>query len=42
MRNLIWFTLLYFNPSFHPDSIGSTDQARAYLATSPAIRAASH
>ncbi|CAM3719316.1 metal-dependent hydrolase [Tsukamurella strandjordii] len=39
VRSLVWFTLLYFDPRFHPDSIGSTEQARAYLATSPAVRA---
>lgn len=40
IRSVVWFTLLYFDPRFHPDSIGSTDQAVAYLATSPAVRAA--
>lgn len=33
-------TLTYFRPSFTPDSMGSTAQAVAYLATSPAARAA--
>lgn len=40
VRSLFWFTLLYFDPRFHPDSVGSTDQALAYLATSPAVRRA--
>ncbi|ADG77725.1 hypothetical protein TPAU25S_01453 [Tsukamurella paurometabola] len=40
IRSVVWSTLLYFNPRFHPDSIGSTEQAVAYLATSPAVRAA--
>lgn len=33
-------TLAYFRPGFHPDHMGSTAQAVAYLASSPAARAA--
>ncbi|MFD9826421.1 metal-dependent hydrolase [Tsukamurella tyrosinosolvens] len=40
IRSVIKYTLLYFKPSFDPASIGSTAQAVAYLATSPAARAA--
>ena len=40
IRHVIKYTLLYFKPSFDPASIGSTAQAVAYLATSPAARAA--
>ncbi|NDK88209.1 metal-dependent hydrolase [Gordonia desulfuricans] len=34
-------TFSYFRPGFHPDEIGSTAQAVAYLASSPAARNAS-
>lgn len=33
-------TLQYFRPGFYPDQLGSTAQAVAYLASSPAARAA--
>ena len=33
-------TFMYFRPGFTPDRMGSTAQAVAYLATSPAARAA--
>ena len=33
-------TLMYFRPGFTPDQMGSTAQAVAYLARSPAARAA--
>lgn len=33
-------TLTYFRPGFSPESMGSTAQAVAYLASSPAARAA--
>jgi predicted metal-dependent hydrolase len=33
-------TLMYFRPSFSPEEMGSTAQAVAYLATSPAARTA--
>ena len=33
-------TFAYFKPSFTPDQMGSTAQAVAYLACSPAARAA--
>ena len=33
-------TLMYFRPSFSPEDMGSTAQAVAYLASSPAARAA--
>jgi predicted metal-dependent hydrolase len=33
-------TLSYFRPSYSPEGMGSTAQAVAYLATSPAARAA--
>ncbi len=33
-------TVSYFRPGFHPDEIGSTAQAVAYLASSPAARGA--
>jgi predicted metal-dependent hydrolase len=32
----------YFRPSYHPSKYGSTSQAVAYLASSPAARAAAH
>ncbi len=35
-------TLAYFRPGFHPDEMCSTAQAVAYLASSPAARAATH
>ncbi|WP_248489207.1 metal-dependent hydrolase [Tsukamurella sp. PLM1] len=38
IRSVVWFTLLYFDPRFDPETIGSTDQAVAYLASSPAVR----
>jgi predicted metal-dependent hydrolase len=40
LRDVVKFTLIYFKPSFDPASIGSTAQAVAYLAKSPAARAA--
>jgi uncharacterized protein len=33
-------TLMYFRPGFSPEEMGSTAQAVAYLASSPAARAA--
>ena len=33
-------TLAYFRPGYSPDELGSTAQAVAYLAASPAARAA--
>jgi predicted metal-dependent hydrolase len=33
-------TFMYFRPSFSPEEMGSTAQAVAYLASSPAARAA--
>jgi predicted metal-dependent hydrolase len=33
-------TMTYFRPGYTPDDMGSTAQAVAYLATSPAARAA--
>jgi predicted metal-dependent hydrolase len=33
-------TLAYFSPRYSPEDVGSTAQAVAYLATSPAARAA--
>jgi predicted metal-dependent hydrolase len=33
-------TLSYFRPGYSPEEMGSTAQAVAYLATSPAARAA--
>ena len=35
-------TLAYFKPSYSPEHMGSTAQAVAYLANSPAARAAHH
>jgi predicted metal-dependent hydrolase len=35
-------TFMYFRPSFSPEQMGSTAQAVAYLASSPAARAAHH
>jgi predicted metal-dependent hydrolase len=35
-------TLVYFLPGYRPESMGSTAQAVAYLASSPAARAAHH
>lgn len=40
MVGLAWSTLKYFRPGFHPDEVGSTAQAVAYLASSPAARRA--
>ena len=40
LRQVLKYTAVYFKPSFHPASIGSTAQAVAYLATSPAARRA--
>ncbi|MGH3726460.1 MAG: metal-dependent hydrolase [Mycobacterium sp.] len=40
LRSLVTSTLGYFRPSFHPDEIGSTAQAVAYLASSPGARSA--
>ena len=40
-RNLFGTTTAaYFRPDYSPEEIGSTAQAVAYLATSPAARAA--
>jgi predicted metal-dependent hydrolase len=40
-RNLFGSTTLaYFRPNYSPEDFGSTAQAVAYLATSPAARAA--
>lgn len=41
LRQIVKFTVMYFKPSFNPESIGSTAQAVAYLASSPAARRAS-
>ncbi|GAA3721526.1 metal-dependent hydrolase [Gordonia hankookensis] len=38
MRKIILATFSYFRPGFHPNEIGSTAQAVAYLAASPAAR----
>lgn len=38
MWKIILATFSYFRPSFHPNEIGSTAQAVAYLAASPAAR----
>ncbi|MAU80896.1 metal-dependent hydrolase [Gordonia sp. Z-3] len=38
MRKIVWATFSYFRPGFHPNEIGSTAQAVAYLAASPAAR----
>ncbi|MDL9938745.1 metal-dependent hydrolase [Gordonia sp. ABSL1-1] len=38
LYKVIWSTTTYFRPGFHPDEIGSTAQAVAYLAASPAAR----
>ena len=38
MLKVIGSTFSYFRPSFHPNEIGSTAQAVAYLAASPAAR----
>lgn len=40
MWRVILSTFDYFRPGFHPDQIGDTAQAVAYLAASPAARAA--
>ncbi|MBT0566291.1 metal-dependent hydrolase [Williamsia sp. CHRR-6] len=40
LRSIIFATFSYFRPSFRPEQIGSTAQAVAYLASSPAARAA--
>ncbi|MBJ7290433.1 metal-dependent hydrolase [Williamsia sp.] len=40
LRSIIFATFSYFKPTFYPDQIGSTAQAVAYLAASPAARAA--
>ncbi|QKT08613.1 metal-dependent hydrolase [Gordonia sp. X0973] len=40
MLGLAWSTVKYFRPGFHPDQVGSTAQAVAYLASSPAARRA--
>lgn len=42
IRSITLATLTYFKPSFTPIEVGSTAQAVAYLATSPAARAAGH
>ena len=39
-RQLIWQSLNYTRPSYHPSQEFSTGQAVAYLATSPAATAA--
>lgn len=42
-RNLLFKqTLVYFLPGYRPEDMGSTAQAVAYLASSPAARAAHH
>ncbi|WP_040509803.1 metal-dependent hydrolase [Gordonia soli] len=41
MRSVVLATFSYFRPGFHPDEIGNTAQAVAYLAASPAARNAS-
>ena len=38
--SLTFSTVKYFRPGFHPDQVGSTAQAVAYLASSPAARRA--
>lgn len=38
IRSVLFATLSYFRPGFHPSEIGSTAQAVAYLASSPAAR----
>ncbi|MEE3851447.1 metal-dependent hydrolase [Gordonia sp. LSe1-13] len=38
MRKVVMSTFSYFRPGFHPSEIGSTAQAVAYLASSPAAR----
>ena len=38
---LIWSTVTYFKPGFHPSDIGDTAQAVAFLASSPGARRAS-
>ncbi|MDF0531651.1 metal-dependent hydrolase [Tsukamurella sp. 8F] len=40
VRSVVRYTLLYFDPRFDPATVGSTAQAVAYLATSPAARRA--
>ncbi|GAA1882256.1 metal-dependent hydrolase [Williamsia serinedens] len=40
LRSIVLATFSYFRPSFRPEEIGSTAQAVAYLASSPATRAA--
>ncbi|HEX7322634.1 MAG TPA: metal-dependent hydrolase [Mycobacterium sp.] len=40
LRKVVKYTLVYFKPSFDPASLGSTAQAVAYLAASPAARRA--
>ncbi|MFW0786471.1 metal-dependent hydrolase [Gordonia sp. CPCC 206044] len=40
MRHIVLATFSYFRPGFHPNEIGSTAQAVAYLAASPAARKA--
>ncbi|MFE3445278.1 metal-dependent hydrolase [Nocardia sp. NPDC059180] len=37
--SLLWSALSTFNPRYSPESVGSTSQAVAYLATSPAAKA---
>jgi len=39
---MIAAALRYFRPSYTPHHEGSTEQALAYLATSPAAQAAAH
>ena len=41
IRSVLFATASYFRPGFHPTEIGSTAQAVAYLASSPAARNAS-
>nr|WP_064570420.1 metal-dependent hydrolase [Gordonia sp. LAM0048] len=38
MRTIVFATFSYFRPGFRPEDIGSTAQAVAYLASSPAAR----
>ncbi|MFW0793750.1 metal-dependent hydrolase [Gordonia sp. CPCC 205515] len=38
MTDVVLASFSYFRPGFHPDEIGSTAQAVAYLASSPAAR----
>ncbi|WP_018178133.1 metal-dependent hydrolase [Jongsikchunia kroppenstedtii] len=42
LRSVLFATITYFKPSFSPVEVGSTAQAVAYLAKSPAARRAGH